>query len=85
MSYDDTVVMGRGNTAMQHVAITLPRATDRPAPVPPTCRTPRGKRRRDVAYYVDGGILVGVQCGPMIGAIDARLRLWRRTITGFLG
>ena len=65
-SYDDAVVMAQGRTATEHVSVTPPRATDRPAPLPPSCRVPRGRgggRRSSffVLYYVGDGILVEVQ------------------------
>ena len=67
-SYDDAVVMEQGGTATEHVSVTLPRATDRPALLPPGCRVPRGRggekedpifrtilrRRRDIG----GGTMV---------------------------
>ena len=63
--YDDAVVMEQGRTATQHVAVTPPRAADRPAPLPPNCRDPAHKEGGGVAifvrYYVNDGILVEVQ------------------------
>ncbi|CAN0578499.1 unnamed protein product, partial [Laminaria digitata] len=61
--------MEKGRTATQHVAVTPPRATDRPTPLPPGCRVPGGKGggRRSllfVRYYVDHRILVEVQWWP---------------------
>ena len=68
-SYEDAVVMEQGRIATQHVAVTPPKATDRPTPLPPGCRVPRGEGggRRSlffVRYYVDDGILVEVQWWP---------------------
>ena len=89
-SYDDAVVMEQGRTATEHVSVTPPRATDRPAPLPPGCRVPRGQggwRRNTffVLYYVDDGILVEVHGTPTVGALYERPHLWRRIITGSLG
>ena len=42
-SYDDAVVMEQGRTATEHVSVTPPRATDRPAALPPGCRVLRGR------------------------------------------
>ena len=43
-SYDDAVVTAQGRTATEHVSVTPPRATDRPASLSPGCRVPRGRR-----------------------------------------
>ena len=40
---------------------------------------------RVVAAVVVAVVLVVVSRGPMVGAVDARLRPWRRTISNFLG
>lgn len=66
--YSDAVVMEQGSNATQDV-VTPPRATDRPAPLPPGCCISReqggGKHSPCfVLYYVDNGILVEVQWGP---------------------
>ena len=42
-SYDDAVVMEQGRTATEHVSVTPPRVTDRPASLPPGCPVPRGR------------------------------------------
>ena len=89
-SYDDAVVMEQGRTATEHVSVTPPRATDRPASLPSGCRVPRGQgggRRTPffVLYYVDDGIWWRYNGGPMAGAVDARPRLSRQTIIGSLG
>ena len=59
----------QGRTATEHVSVTPPKATDRPAQLPPGCRVLRGRgggRRSSffVLYYVDDGILVKVQRWP---------------------
>ena len=89
-SYEDAVVMEQGRIATQHVAVTPPRATDRPTLLPPVCRVTVGKgggKRTQffVLYYVDGGILVEVHGGPTVGVIDVRPHPWRWTILGFSG
>ena len=68
-SYDDAAVMEQGSTATKHVSVTSPRATDRPAPLPPGCRAPRGRGGGRsspffVRYSVDDGILAEVQWWP---------------------
>ena len=68
-TYDDAVVMEQGRTATEHVSVTPPRANDRPAPLPPGCRVPRGREGGGedplfVLYYVDDGVLVEVQWWP---------------------
>ena len=68
-SYDDAVVMEQGRSATEHVSVASPRATDRPAPLPPGCRVHRGRGggRRSlffVLYCVDDGIFVEVQWWP---------------------
>ena len=60
---------GPGRTTTEHVSVTPPRATDRPASLPTGCRVPRGRggwRRSPffVLYYVNDGILVEVQWRP---------------------
>ena len=94
-SDDDAVVMEEGRTATEHVSVTPPRATDRPAPLPPGCRVPRGRgggKRTPlfVLYYVDDGILVEVQwrsdgrrcrrvSASRVGPLSA---LWGEILTG---
>ena len=89
-SYDDAVVMEQGRTATGHVSVTPPRATDRPAPLPSGCRAPRGRGGGGgppFSYYTmqTTGYWWRYNGGPMVGAVDARPRLSRRTIIGSLG
>ena len=88
-SYDDVVVMEQGRTATEHVLVTPPKATDGPAPLPPGRRVSRGRggRRSPFSYYTTyaTGFWWRYNGGPIVGAVDARSRVWRRTITGFLG
>ena len=78
-SYDDAVVMEQGRTATKHLSVTPPRATDRPAPLPPACRVPADgkgdeepffrtilRRRRDI----DGGTMVA-----RLSALSTRVRI----------
>ena len=41
-SYGDAVVSEQGSTATQHVDVTPPKTNDRPGPLPPSRRVPRG-------------------------------------------
>ena len=42
-SYDDAVVMAQGRAATEHVSVTPPRRTDRPASLPPVSGPPRSE------------------------------------------
>ena len=89
-SYDEAVVMEQGRTATEHVSVTPPRATNRPASFPPGCRVPRGRggERRSpffVLCYVDDGYWWRYNGGPMADAVDVRPRLSRRNLIGSLG
>ena len=89
-SYNDAVVKEPGRTATQQVAVNPPKPTDRPLPLPLDCRVPRGQGGGgyDVFFTIllsMTGYLWRCSGGPMVGDVDARRRLWRRTISDCSG
>ena len=96
-SYDNAVVMEQGRTATEHISVTPPRATDRPAQLPPGCRVPRGRgggkrtpffvlpgilrRRRDIG----GGTIVArwpaLSTRVRVSRVGPLLALWGEILT----